>query len=178
MSGLWGPVEVALAKATETIPAPTALPGRTRYEMKWDGFRIAVVRTEDHTALWSRQGSRLDNQFPDLLAAAADQLPPGVVLDGEGVIWSADRLDFSALLSRMSSSATSARRLASQQPASFVAFDVLAVAGHDVRDQSFAQRRALLEELAQSMRPPLQTEPGLADHPARGLDGVGHRISP
>lgn len=78
----------------------------------------------------------------------------------------------------MSSSATSARRLASQQPASFVAFDVLAVAGHDVRDQSFAQRRALLEELAQSMRPPLQTEPGLADHPARGLDGVGHRISP
>lgn len=139
-------------------PSP-ALPGRTRYEMKWDGLRIAAVRTDEHTALWSRRGVRLDSQFPDLMAAAAEQLPAGVVIDGEAVIWQDGRLDFSALLSRMGTSASSARRLALQKSASLVAFDLLLVARHDVRDRALAQRRQLLEELSESMTPPLRLPP-------------------
>lgn len=73
------------------------------------------------------------------------------------------RLDFGALLSRMSTSPRSARRLAAEQPASFVAFDVLAVAGHDVRGQPLRARRELLEELGLSMAPPLQLSPTTAD---------------
>ena len=35
---LAGPVEVALARSDEHIPAPHALPGGSRYEVKWDGY--------------------------------------------------------------------------------------------------------------------------------------------
>jgi hypothetical protein len=35
---LAGPVEVALARSVDQIPAPTALPGGSRYEVKWDGY--------------------------------------------------------------------------------------------------------------------------------------------
>lgn len=35
---LAGPVEVALARSVERIPGPHALPGGSRYEMKWDGY--------------------------------------------------------------------------------------------------------------------------------------------
>ena len=35
---LAGQVEVALARSVDQIPAPNALPGGSRYEVKWDGF--------------------------------------------------------------------------------------------------------------------------------------------
>jgi hypothetical protein len=35
---LVGPVEVALARSVDQIPAPNALPGGSRYEVKWDGY--------------------------------------------------------------------------------------------------------------------------------------------
>jgi len=35
---LAGPVEVALARSADEIPGPHALPGGSRYEVKWDGF--------------------------------------------------------------------------------------------------------------------------------------------
>jgi ATP-dependent DNA ligase len=47
-----------------------------------------------------------------------------------------------------------------------VAFDVLAVAGHDARDLPLAQRRALLEELANGWEPPLSLSPTTTDRSA------------
>lgn len=35
---LVGPVDLELARAVDTIPGPTALPGGSRYEPKWDGY--------------------------------------------------------------------------------------------------------------------------------------------
>lgn len=35
---LLGPVELALAKPVEDVPGPQALPGGSRYELKWDGY--------------------------------------------------------------------------------------------------------------------------------------------
>jgi hypothetical protein len=35
---LIGPIEVALARSIEQIPEPHALPGGSRYEVKWDGY--------------------------------------------------------------------------------------------------------------------------------------------
>lgn len=35
---LAGPVEVALARSVGEIPGPHALPGGSRYEVKWDGY--------------------------------------------------------------------------------------------------------------------------------------------
>jgi ATP-dependent DNA ligase len=53
--------------------------------------------------------------------------------------------------------------LVRQTPASYVAFDVLAVAGHDARSLPLSQRRALLEELARGWAPPLSLSPATTD---------------
>jgi hypothetical protein len=49
--------------------------------------------------------------------------------------------------------------LVRERPASFVAFDLLAVAGHDIRDSPLSQRRELLEQLAAGWEPPLNLSP-------------------
>lgn len=53
--------------------------------------------------------------------------------------------------------------LVREQPASFVAFDLLAVAGHDIRDAPLQQRRELLEQLAADWEPPLNVSPVTSD---------------
>lgn len=86
-SGLVPPVSLALAKAVGAIPPAGALPGGCLYEVKWDGFRAVFLVGAAGVSLWSRQGKDLSRFFPDLVAAAAGQIPPGCVVDGEAVIW-------------------------------------------------------------------------------------------
>lgn len=160
-AGLRPPLGVALARPVETVPAADALPGGARYEPKWDGFRLLLVVDDDIT-LWSRQGKNLTRAFPELVAAAA-QLPDGVILDGEAVVWSDDRLDFDALLRRTNGSSSTVAKLSRAQPASYVAFDILAIADRDARDLRLDDRRALLEELAREWSPPLNLSPVTTD---------------
>ncbi|ARJ07671.1 ATP-dependent DNA ligase [Cnuibacter physcomitrellae] len=157
------PPEVALARLADTIPGPGALPGGSLYEPKWDGFRLVIVRAADVT-LWSRQGKDLTRHFPDLAAAAEEQLPHGYVVDGEAVVWSEDRLDFDALQKRLTTSPAAVQRLAHQRPASYAAFDLLAVDDHDARSLPLRDRRALLEQLAQDWAPPLNLSPATTDY--------------
>src|SRR4051794_11378318 len=91
---LRGPVALALARAEEAIPAAGSMPGGAWYEPKWDGFRGAIVIGSGGPRLWSRQGKDLTDRFPDIVAAASTQVPPGTVLDGELVIWNGNRLVF------------------------------------------------------------------------------------
>jgi len=71
-----------------------------------------------------------------------------------------NRLDFDALQRRLvTTSPAAARELATAAPASFVAFDLLAIAGVDLRTQRWATRRARLEQLAANWTPPLQLTP-------------------
>ncbi|WP_240793178.1 ATP-dependent DNA ligase [Arthrobacter crystallopoietes] len=180
--GLHPPVKVALARAVEKMPRPDALPGGLLFEPKWDGYRAVLVRDRDGTSLWSRQGKNLSRYFPDLIAAAAVQLPPGCLIDGEAVIWSGDRLDFSALQQRLTTSAQSLTLQVREKPAHFVAFDLLAVAGHDTRQEPLDSRRALLEELAKDWKAPLDLSPATTDPvkawawfeelPATGIEGL------
>lgn len=123
------PVPLALAKAVESVPAETALPGGSVYEPKWDGFRACALVGAGGVTLWSRQGKELSRYFPELLEALAGQVPPGCVLDGEAVVWS-----FDAPQRRLVTSRAALHAVARDRPASFVAFDLLAVAGHDIRD--------------------------------------------
>lgn len=110
-------------------------------------------------SLWSRQGKDLSKYFPELLEALAEQVPPGCILDGEAVVWSGDRLDFDALQRRLVASKAGLPAMVRERPASFVAFDLLAVAGHDIRDTPLQQRRELLEQLAAGWEPPLNLSP-------------------
>ena len=99
--------------------------------MKFDGFRVAVVRTASGARLWSRRGTDLTSAFPDLAAVADSYLSLGTVLDGEAVVWVDGRLSFDHLQHRLARRAS--RAGPEGPPASYVAFDVLALDGQDQR---------------------------------------------
>jgi ATP-dependent DNA ligase len=160
---LAGPVAVELAKPVKDIPPPSALPGGCVYEPKWDGYRLVVVRTAGSTRLWSKQGRDLTDRFPDVAAAALAQVPAGTVLDGEVVVWNGTRLDFGLLQQRMVSAVGRISGLVATHPASYVAFDLLAGGGEDLRGQRLVRRRAALEEIAGRWAPPMQLSPSTTD---------------
>ncbi|MCX4781053.1 ATP-dependent DNA ligase [Streptomyces sp. NBC_01264] len=171
---------VALAAAVRTLPRGPGL----AYEPKFDGHRLVVVRTDrgvDGVVLQARSGRIVTAAFPDL-AAAAHHLPAGTILDGEVVIWQAGRTDFALVQRRAAASAARAAVLAQTLPASYAAFDILELAGLDLRARSYERRRALLVDLLLPLGPPLQpvpmtTDPELAETwyetlPASGIEGL------
>ncbi len=143
---LAGPVTVELAKAAETIPGERSMRGGSIYELKWDGYRLVIVRTNQGARLWSRNGKDLTGRFPDIAAAAQAQLPAGAVVDGEVVIWHRDRLSFDHLQRRLVSGLSRVASVARAHPASFVGFDLLAREGSDLRANPWRQRRDALED--------------------------------
>lgn len=160
---LSGPVAVELAKPVRAIPAAHALPGGCRYEPKWDGYRLVVVRNGGTTRVWSKQGRDLTERFPDVVAAAVAQVPAGTVVDGEVVIWNGSRLDFGLLQQRMVTGTGRIPALVAAHPASYVAFDLLAAGGTDLRGWKLTRRRAALEDLAAHWAPPMQLTPVTTD---------------
>src|SRR5205814_2613428 len=139
-----------LAKVAEELPPA----GDFLYEPKWDGFRAMVFRGKD-VFIQSRDLRPFDRYFPDLHEAFAAQLPAGCVVDGEIVIVTAAGLDVDALQMRLHPAASRVHKLAQETPASFVAFDALAVAGRDLRQQSQVERRRALEALLAGVQPPI-----------------------
>jgi ATP-dependent DNA ligase len=172
------PVKPMLAKLSRDLPLSEDLV----YEPKWDGFRCIVFRDGDEIELGSRNEKPLNRYFPELIGALRANLPARCVLDGEIVISSPQGLDFDALLNRIHPAASRVALLAEQTPASFVAFDILALGDDDLRSRPFAARRRLLEEALAGSGPPVHltpmtTDPSVAaDWFARfegaGLDGV------
>ena len=134
------PISPMLAKSVPTIP-----PGQS-YEPKWDGFRSIVFRDGDEVELGSRNERPLTRYFPELVAALRKELPERCVLDGEIVVTAHGGLDFDALQQRIHPAASRVNLLADQTPASFVAFDLLAVGDEDWTRRPFAERRAALVE--------------------------------
>lgn len=132
------PVKPMLAKSQSAIP-----PGLV-YEPKWDGFRCIVFRDGDDVELGSRNEKPLTRYFPEVVEAVKANLPERCVVDGEIVIVTGDSLDFEALLQRIHPADSRVRKLAAETPASFVAFDLLALGDESLMGEPFARRRALL----------------------------------
>jgi ATP-dependent DNA ligase len=152
------------------------------YEPKWDGFRAIVFRDGDDLYTQSREERPLDRYFPELTAAFRQELPPRCVVDGEIVIAGPRGLDFDALQLRLHPAASRVARLARETPASFVAFDLLALGDLDLRGRPQAERRARLEEALARATPPVHLTPATHDRAiaaewferfeGAGLDGV------
>jgi ATP-dependent DNA ligase len=149
------PVKPMLAKPVSSIPEPGSVEGGLVYEPKWDGFRCIVFRDGDTVELGSRNEKPLTRYFPELVEAALEQLPPRCVVDGEIVIRTGDRLDFGALQQRIHPADSRVRLLAAQTPASFVAFDLLALGDDDLTGAPFSERRAALEEALDTAQHPI-----------------------
>jgi ATP-dependent DNA ligase len=146
------PVQPMLAKSAKAIP-----PGML-YEPKWDGFRALVFRDGDEVELGSRSGKPLTRYFPEVVAALRAQVPPRCVLDGEIVIARDGRLDFDGLLERIHPADSRVRHLAEVTPASFVAFDLLALDDRSLMSVPQRERRqALVDALAAASAPVFAT---------------------
>jgi ATP-dependent DNA ligase len=137
------PVKPMLAKAVTTVPTAEGM----YYEPKWDGFRCIVFRDGDEVELGSRNERPLTRYFPEVVEAVKAALPERCVVDGEIVVPRGDRLHFEALLQRIHPAESRIRLLAEQTPASFVAFDLLAVGDESLLEVPFGQRQARLREL-------------------------------
>ena len=120
-----------LAASADQVPVD----GDWWYEPKWDGFRCIVFRDGDDLALTSRNERPFNRYFPELVAPLLANLPPRCVVDGEIVIPSpSGGLDFDALLQRIHPAESRVARLAAETPASFVAFDLLALGDESLLD--------------------------------------------
>src|SRR6188768_1541858 len=137
------PIEPMLARISEEIPSD----GEYLFEPKWDGFRALVFRGGDDVYIQSRDLRPLDRYFPELHDALRTQVPHGTVIDGEIVIVTPAGLDFDRLQMRLHPAASRVAKLAGETPASFVAFDALAVDGRDIREERQDGRRDRLEKL-------------------------------
>ena len=111
----------------------------TCYEPKWDGFRCIVFRDGDEVELASRGEKPLTRYFPEVVEALRANLPQRCVVDGEIVIATGDRLDFEALLQRIHPAESRVDMLAEETPASFVAFDLLALDDESLLATPFAR---------------------------------------
>src|SRR4051794_37184271 len=137
------PVAPMLAKAVDALPSGAGF----LYEPKWDGFRAIVFRGSPGLLIQSRDLRPLDRYFPELHDAFAALLPDGCIVDGEIVVATSHGLDFNALQMRIHPAASRIAMLAKSSPASFVAFDLLAVDGRDIRSEPQQKRRMQLERL-------------------------------
>nr|VTO99971.1 Putative DNA ligase-like protein/MT0965 [Mycobacterium riyadhense] len=173
------PVSPMLAKSVKSIPPDAS------YEPKWDGFRSICFRDGDEVELGSRNERPMTRYFPELVAAVKAELPQRCVIDGEIVIartrGAYQGLDFEALQQRIHPADSRVRMLVERTPASFIAFDLLALGDDDYTVRPFNERRAGLVDAVNS-GPSIHVTPATTDlatarrwfeeFEGAGLDGV------
>jgi ATP-dependent DNA ligase len=171
-------VEPQLAKLSHRLPG-----GRGwLYEPKWDGFRGLLAHLPSGVQLLSRRSRPLGRHYPELLDLARG-LPPDTVIDGEIVAFVDGGLDFGALQYRLTIDERRAREAGAARPVSFVAFDLLRLAGQELMHRPLQERRRQLEQLLSEIDmqalhlTPQTDDPDLAaswlqGFVAQGIEGV------
>jgi DNA ligase D-like protein (predicted ligase) len=167
-----------------SAPSETGIPkgDSWEYEPKWDGFRTLVFRDGDKVELISRGGRPMTRYFPELPPAFRGLKESQLVFDGEVVVVGENGLDFGALQQRVHPADSRVRMLSEATPAWFIAFDLLAAGGNDLRKEPLSERRKQLEKLLKGVKQPIFLTPYTRDHKTAeswferfegaGLDGV------
>lgn len=168
------------AKLVDEVPRDAGW----RFEPKWDGFRCLAYRNGDEILLKAKSGKPLNRFFPDVVAALLALPVERFVLDGELTIAVDGQLSFEALQMRLHPAESRVRKLAAEQPATFVLFDCLMDAkGVSLVEAPLAQRRKALDALLKRFgkAQAVQLSPGTIDRDAAcawlaelssALDGV------
>lgn len=114
------------------------------FEVKWDGYRLAIHIDPKGVRVLTRGGHDWTDRFPAIAAAARELKIGTAILDGEAVVLDAQgRADFGML--QRSLGGRGGKRPASE--ALFYAFDLLYFDGHDLTRLEQSGRRHLLEDL-------------------------------
>ncbi|MGX5805349.1 ATP-dependent DNA ligase [Bradyrhizobium sp. Arg314] len=108
------------------------------HEVKFDGYRSQIVRDEG-VRIFTRRGLDWTSKYRDLVKAAGELNADSVIIDGEIVVLDeAGHSDFGELRKAIT------RR---QHDVYFVAFDLLHLNGHDLRDMPLVDRREILQAM-------------------------------
>jgi len=153
------PISPMLAKPASSIPKGQL------YEPKWDGFRSIIFRDGDEVEIGSRNERPMTRYFPEVVEAVRKNFPPRAVIDGEIVVADTTRntLDFEALQQRIHPAASRVTLLSTGTPASFVAFDLLALGDDDLMSRPLSERRAMLEDALGGADAPVHVTPLTSD---------------
>src|SRR5262249_26287540 len=151
--------------------------------------RCLVFRRGEQVLLQSRAGQPLGRYFPEMLAAFRALPESSFVLDGEIVIALDGSLSFDDLLQRIHPAESRVKKLASETPATFLAFDLLVDgAGASLIGCPLSERRAALERFFAGVpeNPRVRLSPATRDEalarrwmidlPASGLEGGGAQL--
>ncbi len=154
-------IEPCLALLKATAPAG----GGWAFEVKWDGYRVAIHIEPKGVRIITRGGHDWTHRFP-AIAAAASQLGVGTaILDGEAVVLDEQgRSDFGAL--QRSLGGRGGKRTSTESI--FCAFDLLYFDGHDLTGTELSVRRHLLEDLLEGASGTIQL--------SEEVDGDGSRL--
>lgn len=133
------------AKSVDSVPVGD----EWQYEPKWDGFRSLAFREGSKIELHSKSTQPLSRYFPELITALGCLKSKMFVLDGEICVPAQGGFSFDALLQRIHPAASRVQRLASETPAIYVVFDLLAAEdGRSLLAQPLRERRRRLEQFA------------------------------
>ncbi len=144
------PYPFMLAHPLEDPPESLGEPEIWQAEWKWDGIRAQIVRRGGEVFVWSRGEELIGERFPEISGAARD-LPEGTVLDGEVLPWKNGAVLPFAELQRRIGRKTLTKKILEEVPAMFLAFDMLELAGQDLRERPLIERRAALEKVVATL---------------------------
>jgi bifunctional non-homologous end joining protein LigD len=125
------------------------------FELKLDGYRLIASKSKGEALLLTRNGNDYTAVFPEI-ARAIKALPiDELIIDGEVVVLDAEgRPSFARLQKRgRLSSEIDIRRAAVELPATFYAFDLLAVDDLDLRPLPLVRRKELLTQAVPKLGP-------------------------
>ena len=137
------PLEPMLSAAADGLPEGEGW----LFEPKWDGFRTLVFRDGDEIFLQSRDLKPMNRYFPSCSSRSPPPSRSAASSTARSSSSATDGLDFEALLLRIHPAESRVKMLAEQSPASFVAWDLLALGDEDLREAPLAKRaRTRLEQ--------------------------------
>lgn len=132
-----------LAHAIEEQDWTSFDPAEFAAEWKWDGIRVQIAAHAEHVRIFSRTGDDISHTFPDIVAAFEGI---DAVLDGELLVARRGIVaPFNDLQQRLNRKAVTGRML-KEHPAHVRLYDLLLARGEDMRELSFRERRAHLED--------------------------------
>ena len=142
---LFDPLPARVEPALAELRAKPPVGPEWGWEIKWDGYRLAVHIGPDGIRLLTRGGYDWASRLPAIVDAARALGPASMILDGEAVVLDEQgRSDFGALQRSLGADGRKSGNLVS--PAILYAFDLLYLDGHDLRGLEYSSRRHLLAD--------------------------------
>ncbi|WP_421418096.1 non-homologous end-joining DNA ligase [Agrobacterium tumefaciens] len=142
------------------------------WELKWDGYRLAIHIEPTGVRILTRGGHDWTHRFPAIEQAARALGPATMIIDGEAVVLDDEgRPDFGLLQKSLGASGKTAGNRASD--AILYAFDLIYLDGHDLRNVEYRSRRHLLEDTMKGHGGAIRLSETIDADPAILLEHVG-----